>query len=494
MADTTVAFILTGNHINNFEIISDDVPGCMVSLLDRPWLQHMVEAIVKTGVKTIHLFNCDSPLHIESYFQSGKRWGIDFVYHLARDEKALLKQVELQAKIASDCNILLAEANCIFFEAAQLSDMGDNIIFKPSKSDNHNHFWHLVSADSLQKAAKFNDYKSLSEHLSSKQKNIIECQKYLVLENPADLIEAQKTVMTEALPVLCNANEVDPGVWISRNVSLAPTAIIAPPIFIGENAQISTGAKIGPNACIGVDCIIDSSTTISNSCVFSGTYVGEALNISNSIVNQSQLLNLDINGKVNLSEDFMLASMRTNSLFDTLEQLFWRIFALFIAVIFLPLMLTCIIVKKVFSQTDSIFYKKLCITTPANPDSPVLPEFVRLSLSSASLSNRKKSYHSIAHFILEVLPSLPAVITGKTSLVGLQNRSQKEFEQLSKPHKKLFLKSKTGLITENQVNFDGIASDQELFAAEALHSAKYSFSYNMKLFLGYFISFFIWPK
>jgi lipopolysaccharide/colanic/teichoic acid biosynthesis glycosyltransferase len=358
--------------------------------------------------------------------------------------------------------------------------------------------WHMVEPESLKSASKFDHYKDLSQHLSKHLRGAkwqsISCSRYILLNNPGQLIDAQQQVLNNRFKnILCNANEIDPGIRISRNVTIEPTAVLIPPVFIGENSQIGASAKIGPNACISADCIIDQGTSIEQSCVFPGTYIGEALNIKNSIVNQNQLLNLDINGLVHLSEDFLLGSMKQNWLSSWLSRIFWRLLALVMLIVFSPLLAITAFFKFLFKSDNCLFAQREYIETPSSIENPQIRKYTAYSFSSHLLSQRKRPYHPLAHFLQEFLPGLLAVINGKLSMVGLQPRTEEEFSQLSNAHRKTFLKAYSGLITENQVFFSGLANEQELLAAETLHLNKKSFFYDLSLLFKYFVSFFQFP-
>lgn len=500
MQTNITAYIFTGNHINQLGAVNEEMPGCMVPLLDRPWLQHLVENLITHGIRNIHFFNCDMPHRIEEHFQDGKRWGASFTYHLCRDEMAQLKRLRLQSELAEADLILLARANSILFDIPDFS-LSENCrpaILGPADKTEELFNWYLVKPAELKQAGDFAAFGDLGGHLKSQirdNQQSLACREFLLLDQAADLIAAQKEALSGRLKgLLCNAAEIEPGIRIARNVSIAPSAKIAAPVFIGENSQISDKAEIGPNTSIGSDCIVDSSSKISNSSIFPGTYVGEYLNIDNSIVNQSMLLNLDINGQIFLDEKFLLGTIRSGGFSAMLQSVCWRITALIIFIAFLPVLILAATVSFVMSGRGRCFNRRTCISTPNTLNEPQIRQYSRLSLSSADLSDRKKYFHSLAHFILEFLPGLPAVIMGRLELVGLQPRTAEEFQKMSHGHQKIFLKGKSGLVTENQVYFGGIANPQELTAAEALHLAKDSFSYNLKLFTRYLFSFLSLPR
>jgi NDP-sugar pyrophosphorylase family protein len=77
--------------------------------------------------------------------------------------------------------------------------------------------------------------------------------------------------------------EWKPGIWISDNVSIAPTAFIEGPAIIGPNTEIRHGALIRKNVITGNGCVIGNSTEVKNALLFDGVqiphfnYVGDSI-------------------------------------------------------------------------------------------------------------------------------------------------------------------------------------------------------------------------
>src|SRR5260370_39158830 len=88
---------------------------------------------------------------------------------------------------------------------------------------------------------------------------------------------------------MLSGREAGEGIWIARNVSLHPTARLTAPVYIGENCRINAGAQLGPRAEISSDCLVDQTSTISDTVIFAGIYVGQALELSHFIVDRNRL-------------------------------------------------------------------------------------------------------------------------------------------------------------------------------------------------------------
>lgn len=61
-----------------------------------------------------------------------------------------------------------------------------------------------------------------------------------------------------------NFTEISSGVWVGKNVTIAPTATILPPTVIGDNCEIRPGAYIRGSVITGKDCVIGNSSELKN--------------------------------------------------------------------------------------------------------------------------------------------------------------------------------------------------------------------------------------
>ena len=65
--------------------LRDHYPAEMLPLLDRPFLQHVLDRISACGVRQVHLVLDYFPDQIETFVGNGERWGLHVTYHLARE-------------------------------------------------------------------------------------------------------------------------------------------------------------------------------------------------------------------------------------------------------------------------------------------------------------------------------------------------------------------------------------------------------------------------
>lgn len=74
-----------------------------------------------------------------------------------------------------------------------------------------------------------------------------------------------------------------PGVWIHKTASVAPSALINPPCIIGPGSEVRHCAFVRGNALVGANCVVGNSTELKNVILFDKVqvphfnYVGDSI-------------------------------------------------------------------------------------------------------------------------------------------------------------------------------------------------------------------------
>ncbi|HXE42178.1 MAG TPA: hypothetical protein VN516_04050, partial [Candidatus Baltobacteraceae bacterium] len=99
------------------------------------------------------------------------------------------------------------------------------------------------------------------------------------------------------------------GVWTGLHTKIAPTAELHAPCWIGDNVRIGDGAVVGPNVVIEEKSFIEPHAKITDSHVGAETYVGEWVNIENSITLGNTLINWKYDSVIKVPDEFLLCSI-----------------------------------------------------------------------------------------------------------------------------------------------------------------------------------------
>ncbi|MBF0119524.1 MAG: sugar transferase [Desulfobacterales bacterium] len=474
------AVIIASKRLD-FRILGERYSTSMLPFLDRPFIQHIIEYLTNRGFIEFDIILSHLPQKIEAYLNNGERWGVTIRYHLEKNPERpyrALKRINLST---NDLPILLVNSEKLP-DIEPEKDLGKakktTIIYNSNEKWLG---WAWIPKDALIDLPDNCDEDILYSNLKS-QKNIeIKDTNIFLSSNPLSsmIISAKSFMSNNFTKILTTSKEIEPGIWMSRNVSLHPTAQIIPPVFIGKDSRIEKKTKIGPNTVVGEHCIIENSTIISDSIIFPETYVGEGLKIDNAIVDKNLMVNVNIDSELALSEDFILGSM-VKDRFKTspAQKIIEKIAALLLLITFLPIICIVYLILKSFGK--KIILKEVVIL-PAIDE----PSLWKSNKFLCFLENPHDL--GLKHIFLYFIPGLINILRGVASFVGVLPRTSEEILSLPKDWRILYIGSKVGIITESMVNFRNNITEDELYAAEAFYTSHASFLYDLKLLGRYFI-------
>jgi acetyltransferase-like isoleucine patch superfamily enzyme len=269
-----------------------------------------------------------------------------------------------------------------------------------------------------------------------------------------------------------SARHVEEGVWISRGVSIHPTAKIHSPVFIGEFCQINKDAVIGPNTVVENYCIVDSESDIANSVVCSCSYIGEELTVDDCIVDRKTLINLALDSHVTIEEDFILGESYPSAPCSWFFKLFEKLVAAVLFVLFFPFYLAMHWNHHVRSQ------KMLKLPASYEPALWQTFDWVVFELDEGRPSN-------LFHRLFYRLPLLWGILQGDIHFVGVKPRTIEEVEKLPEDWMKLYLRSKVGIINVSDLENGDQAERDDCYATESLYASHKGLFYDIRWIIGW---------
>jgi hypothetical protein len=438
-------------------------PLFLLPLIDRPFLQHVVECVAEAGVvEQIDIVLCHMPEKVESLFGDGTRWGVPVRYHLVRDAA---KPYAPLARIAADGPVLLVHADCL--PQVPLKETAAALQPLAFCSAGTWTGWALLDPAAISAIAGDWDREQLEQFVldSAGRFAVRDCPVILGVRSEAEFIVSQRTALDKSFPgLMFYGREVQEGIWISRNVTLHPTASLIPPVYLGENSRIGAGVRLGPNVVVVRDCLLDSASTLENSAILPGSYVGQALELDHVIVERNRLVNVRAGGEAIVRDDFILSGITHTSLHSLLSSLLSRTAALILFFFTWPVVLLTALSLRVF-RAGPVVNNATVLRLPAG-DSHW--EWKTFELNSFASSGSGRS--ALGHFFLRFLPGLINVLRGQLHLVGVAPRSPEEALALPGDWRILYLRSRTGLITEAFALHGADASPDEVYSSEAYYS------------------------
>lgn len=451
--------------------LDDHIPLPLFPIVDRPLLHHIIEHLIGHSIRRFEFLLSHLPEKTEESLGNGERWGCVFRFHLFPEFGRPYRLVQAIAE-SHNGSVLIGRAD-------RLPEMGVLPQTAPAAYVTASGDWTgwAVLPDSQLLSLLADD--PTGEALLRKC-NRVRAERELSFETASGFLRAQRDLMEGRFTGLTvGRREAEPGIWISRNVSLHPTVRLRAPVYIGPNSRICRRAEIGPNAVIGENCIVDERSSISESVIASGSYIGQALDVSEAIVDRNRLVNVRIGTSVMISETFLLGSLTGLATGHSIQQLFWRAVAALLFLVMSPVAALVYLYSWLGGRGQ--FVRQSAVRLPADDSPGAWREFTlqRYRQNGASADSAWED------FLFRVWPGLAAVVRGDLVLAGVSPRSREEIQALPTDWRSIYLRSRAGLITEAAATFGAAPTEDELYTAEAYYSATANFWHDLKLVAAY---------
>lgn len=496
-----IALIIAPGVNPGLEALNKHYPTPLLPLVDRPFIQHTVEFLIREGITHFDFILSHLPEKMENLLGDGSRWGSQFKFHLAQDSLLpyeTLKTIEFD----TDEFILLVHGDRLpqidlknAIRASEANPSSPTFWFGPVDPKTHPPDWTgwaWIPGKYAQNLPSHLDEKGLETHLLSLSggKEIrMDVEKQLSIQTFEGLLSSHRTLLDKDFPALSFlSREVENGIWLSRNVSLHPTTRLIPPVYINEDCRISSGTTLGPHATIGSGSVLDSGCFVENAAVFPNTYVGDGLELKDVLVDKNRLINVRHNTAVSISEHFILGGVSASNLGFRFRTAVSQAAAVALLLLLWPLILVMPPLLKTFRRGPAIF-KKQAVRLPTQSDNAFWQTFNFLSFvphDTTLVSKSDKSKHGgLRHFLLQFVPALLSIVRGNLHFVGVRPRSREEIETLDSDWQDLYLKSKAGIITEAYINYGDQPTEDEIYTSEVFYASTGGLGHDFKLFFTY---------
>ena len=509
------ALLITTNELVEPTPWGDAYPSAMMPLIDRPFIQHVVEYLVNQGFTKFDVVLCQYPEKIQALLGDGARWGVKFQYHLVKEPSKSVRILKCLDFGKNDEWVLFVSADRLCrtdFKHLKPSLMTCHRILYCSMHQENEHKdqklhwsgWAQLSKQCCLAAPGNCDEDELFEYLLSFQytePEFVIISDIIRFCSYADIMAAHKAVLSKQFKgLLLAGREVEEGVWLSRNISLHPTAQIRRPIYIGQNCRISKGVRLGPNTVIGDNCVIDDKTILRNTIILPGSYVGASLELQDVLVDQYRLINTRLESAVTIRENFIMGSLPEKQLPRWLKSVPSRLLALIILILTSPVFVVMVaILKMIYKRPLFDRQEAVCLPAPHDPELWRVFSLLRFHCfkpasdkTSPSCALPDISWQALLFYFF---PALINIVRGHLDFVGVAPRTADEIRALPPDWRLLYLQSKIGLISEALVYFGANPSEDELRVAETFYSVSASWKYDLKLLAKYFGQLvYLWPK
>jgi len=468
------AIILATGSACRLAALSEHRPPGLVPFLDRPFIQHVVERLVGSGFKKLDLVLSRFPEQIENLLGDGSRWGAAFQYHLVREGTRPFEAIRVMPLADDEVCVLAHELFlpiCAPDGATPATPLAEDEDLRPAAwltADGQPMYagWSRCRGRLLRSLSPALTLEAWNDRIAEQVKRgkpYDRVESPLDISSPATYLDSLIRVLDdESVPLLRTGTLNDAGIRLSRNIVLHPTVEIRPPVRIGNDCRIGRGVRLGPHAVVGDGCMLDTRCCVERSAILPGSYIGERLDVCDSIVERNRVINVRLGGVVDIADTFIVGAIETHSPVRTLGDLVLRSISIFLLVATAPVLLAAWGVQRLKARR------------PAWCRVP----FIKLPASGPSAAWRVGGRYRFVgwnagcgawdHFMGCTLPGLVSVAGGELALVGLPPRTADEIAGLPEDWKQLYLNGTAGLFTETEA-VHGIGADEdERYACEAL--------------------------
>ena len=296
-ADLRCVLFATANAPRDVPV-AGDFPAALLPLGWRTFVERAIEQLANQGVRHIDLVVSARQEALRRVLGLGERWGVQLRWHLAKDAAtpyAMLRSMGL----APEQRVLLGHADRMLADHV-LAALIERDQIAAIERDALGVVWAgwasttagLVCAQSLH-----NDESAMGAFLCSLTPHLqlLKASEYVRVGNAADLLHAQQLMMAdEALQQL-------PATWLrtvwgahSPDAVVQSGAQISRPTLIGPGCFVAAGAKLGPGTVLTRDVVVSSGATVEMSLVLPQTFIGQGLELTQTLVNGRSVQHLQL--------------------------------------------------------------------------------------------------------------------------------------------------------------------------------------------------------
>jgi hypothetical protein len=228
-----------------------------------------------------------------------------------------------------------------------------------------------------------------------------------------------------------------------------PTAKLHSPAFLGENSRVGAMVEVGPGTSIGRNCMIERDTQVTDSVVFSGTYVGQHLALRSVIVDRSRLINTKWDVEIEGVDELLLGSVFGTPFATQIQRFCGRVAALLALALTLPILLL-LYVGSLLGWVPGLRREQI-VLTPTVRDSFRWKTFSLWSFGERQTPLTRADW--MRDFFFCFLPALVPIVAGRMNFVGSKARNREEAVMATMIHDVHFLYSYTGFLQPSL--FDG---------------------------------------
>jgi mannose-1-phosphate guanylyltransferase len=517
MQNIAKGIILPSAISEAFKPLTYQMPVGLLPVVNKPIMEHQIELFTRHGIKNVRISCNHLSNKVEAFFDNGSRWGASVSYNFERppfgfvtalrqmrpffeNETLVIMQSDVIASI--DLKAALEQhwaqrADATFIVTSNTDSSGLSVMLDEGNRIHavgmHNEAStkrHPVDAgicmiepEILDLVSDTLGYNLLQACWLASQNAKLHLFGYHVEEplirviNWGKYFQVQKDILEGKFPGLqIPGIQIEPGVWVGKNVSASSAVSFEPPLAIGDNCRIGKGVKLGKGTILGHDVMVDVGASLNHTVVLSKTFVGPQTSIQDSII-QGNLM-IDIEKETFMAIDDKLAALEIErpKVGFSLYAFANRVLALLNYIVLSPLLLLLFI--------GLILGLKFPLITRVRRIAPDLKELgsgkLRLrvldliylgpaDLTQQPLGHNPDPLTTLPHLIARI-GNLTNVIKGEIMLVGNRPMNPELAFSITEEWRRTRFKCQAGIISILDTDEVETTTDEEQVIAEGYYA------------------------
>jgi NDP-sugar pyrophosphorylase family protein len=409
------AILICPGERSEVSALSERSPLCNLPILGKALIEYWIERLVYLGAREICVLATDRPEQVRALAGDGARWGI---------------RIEVLPEIRE---FSVAEVR------ARYRTSGDGWLAAPGD---------VTLMDCLPGLARLPLFTSYHDWLSAQQ---------------AWMAHA-------ATPERIGVHELKPGIFAGLHARISPKAELHAPCWIGDDVQVEAGAVVGPQAILESRAFVERGAEIIRSVVGADSFVGEGLELHDSIALGSTLVNCKLNSTIKVSDAFLLCSLAAGVSEFKRVGVLSRLAAALAMLATLPLALVPMIRARIRGVR---VYRPLLAVRPSASGAAPLPGDTFIYYDFTSIRGWLRRW-----------PQLWSIVRGDLAWIGNRPLHPRQAAQLSNDFERLWLRARPGLLSlADAESVDVSARSDEVRAHASYYAAHAGWRLDWMIFL-----------
>ena len=283
------------------------------TVLNKPLFVHLIESLKEQGINRFILVT-DETLSRE--YRDGSRWGVDL--EIADRLNLSHFQNEYEQSIILAANVI---HELKFAKLARFHSKSSSRISRALPADRRQRRSDVYFDPTLVDSMLIGEYihhhgpltvEGLKNLIHRKPDQVAEVQgvsKVTALNSHRDYLAVHAehlrgTVKTDRL----QGYPLKEDLWVGLDTRVDDEVESQGFTLIGQNCKIARDVKLKGFVVIEDDVVIDRGTTLTNSVVRKGTYVGRDLSLEDALVNSKMIYNARLNSVVHVEDSFIVGA------------------------------------------------------------------------------------------------------------------------------------------------------------------------------------------